>query len=391
MIFYKSSKLKMAKKNFNMNIIYVLFPFIIILSKIVRYTLMKNVLVDFGIGHNWLFFINSNMSADEILSYSIASGANGVSILIYRMINFFNLDNYVHFEIYISIIFNILLFFLIFSGRKKYLSFFDFIFIIVSIAVLNLFDFTLAKEPIQMLFFYLMYFVLEIKYESKHKKIFYISLILLLASFTFRIYYLLILAYTLITYFFFDKFLKNKKVIKKKYILAFVLSIGMIYFIILTVLKNFSYDNYLELLRVRTREADAVTQIDNIFDSSNLILFSVNYILMFVRMLFPIELVTLGPKYIMYILYQIMITIYVFKNILNLKKNRDSINIAIYLFVGFLFGSATFEPDFGSWIRHEAVLFPIFYFIIKDNSKTKVVDCIERKYKNISDCSNIQL
>ena len=42
----------------------------------------------------------------------------------------------------------------------------------------------------------------------------------------------------------------------------------------------------------------------------------------------------------------------------------------MYIYYAFLLGSATFEPDFGSWIRHEAVLFPIL-LILMDAIKEK--------------------
>ena len=80
-------------------------------------------------------------------------------------------------------------------------------------------------------------------------------------------------------------------------------------------------------------------------------------------MLFPIELLLLGPKYFIYVLYQLMITLVVLKNTKNINKYSPRRRIALYIYIAFLMGSATFEPDFGSWIRHEAVLFPIFMLI----------------------------
>ena len=48
---------------------------------------------------------------------------------------------------------------------------------------------------------------------------------------------------------------------------------------------------------------------------------------------------------------------------MNINKISVDRKIAIFIYMAFLMGSAAFEPDFGSWIRHEAVLFPIFMIV----------------------------
>lgn len=53
-------------------------------------------------------------------------------------------------------------------------------------------------------------------------------------------------------------------------------------------------------------------------------------------------------------MYQLIKTIRQYNSI---TSNR---RIAVAIYLAFLLGSATFEPDFGSWVRHEAVLFPIY-------------------------------
>ena len=57
----------------------------------------------------------------------------------------------------------------------------------------------------------------------------------------------------------------------------------------------------------------------------------------------------------------------VIKVTLNYKKISDIRRISLYIYFAFLLGSATFEPDFGSWIRHEAVLFPILLILMDIN------------------------
>ena len=44
-------------------------------------------------------------------------------------------------------------------------------------------------------------------------------------------------------------------------------------------------------------------------------------------------------------------------------------NVALLIICGFIFSSVAFEPDFGSWVRHESVVFPLFIVIMDLHSK----------------------
>ena len=80
-------------------------------------------------------------------------------------------------------------------------------------------------------------------------------------------------------------------------------------------------------------------------------------------MLFPIELLRLGLKYLPYVIYQVIISLFVVKTLITMKENTNTRNLALYIYLGFLCASALFEPDFGSWVRHEAVTFPILLIL----------------------------
>ena len=70
-----------------------------------------------------------------------------------------------------------------------------------------------------------------------------------------------------------------------------------------------------------------------------------------------------------------MITLLLIRSIKRLHVNKQSVNLATYVFVGFLLGSALFEPDFGSWVRHESVAFGVTFIMgeligIKETKRT---------------------
>lgn len=353
-------------------VIIVAMVFLIAGAKVVRYTIMKSVLVDEGAGHGMLemikhdttLMIEENQTEEEI-------GASERTVKIFEKLNFFELTTYEGFEIYITVLWNIILMIIIFSLRKK-LNMIQAIFLILTILVLNIFNFNLAKEPIQMLYFVLMYIVITSKALKDSFKYILCFGILYWASVTFRTYYILIALFMLGASWICKTFILMKDRLKLFDVVVVITALGVGYFLLLTVAKTAMPEEYSELIRVRTRETEARTDISNWItnDDSNLVLFTVDYLIMLIRMMVPVELITFGPKYWPYVAYQVMITFYAVMALKNIKKNHKSKNVALYVYLGFLCGSATFEPDFGSWVRHEAAIAPVL-FVLADMYKFK--------------------
>lgn len=357
-------------KNIETRVLYVLFPILIIVGKIIRHTIMKESLVDTGVGHTFINQILCGSFSFKLLDVdTMSSHVGGNTIVIYKILDIFKLSTYIEWEIYISILWNILLLIII-SRLGKTLKTNQFIFVALSVIVLNIFDFTLAKEPIQMLYFVVIYAVLCSRNITYRTKYVYTIGIVLFAVFTFRSYYILVVAFMLMAHFLCNIFIIGKNKVKIKDIFFIFCIIAIFYCVFLTVMKIKMPEQYQELIRVRTRTSNAVTDMRNIFHTTNLFVFSVDYLIMLIRMMFPVELIRLGVKYIAYVIYQFLVTFYIIKSVKRIKSNGKSKNIALFLYIGFLFASAAFEPDFGSWIRHEAVLFPIMLVV----SDVKVIE-----------------
>ncbi len=362
------------KQNFfvKTTVIIISMIFLIAGAKVVRHTIMKEVLVNMSIGHGMVAMINNQNSIlyDEEISEE-EMGATQKSAMIFKNINFFELVSYEEFEVYITVLWNIMLVAIIFSLRKK-LNVLQAIFLVLTILILNIFDFNMAKEPVQMLYFVLMYVVITSKALKDNFKYIFCFLILYWASLSFRTYYILIALFMLGSSWICKTFILMKDRLKALDIITVIVAFGVGYFLLLTVAKTAMPEEYQELVRVRTRETLAKTDISNWItqDASNLPLFTLDYLLMLVRMMVPVELITFGPKYWPYVAYQIMVTFYVIMALKNIKRNHKSKNVALYVYLGFLCGSATFEPDFGSWVRHEAAIAPIL-FVLADMYKFK--------------------
>jgi len=363
------------KENFfvKTTVIIVSMIFLILGAKVIRYTIMKSVLVDESSGHGMVDMINYNSNTMVSSEYQTEEELNAATrtVKIFKNLNFFELNTYGEFEIYITIIWNAILLIIMFAMRKK-LNVMQAVFLVLTILVLNIFNFNLAKEPIQMLYFILIYIIITNKAINETFKYWICFGILYWASATFREYYILIAGFMIGASWICKTFMLAKDKLKFFDIVVVVFALGVGYFLLLTIAKNVLPEEYYELVRVRTRETEARTDISNLItdDDSNLVLFTLDYLLMLVRMMVPVELLTFGPKYWPYVAYQVMITFYVISALKNIKKNNKSKNIALYVYLGFLCGSATFEPDFGSWVRHEAAIAPVL-FILADMYRFK--------------------
>lgn len=345
-----------SKKN-----LLILWSLIVVFAKIIRYTVLKVTLVDAGIGHSMLTYINSHNTSFLLFDSGGSSvDTTGNATFFFDKLNFMGLSSYVSFEIVITICWNILLMLLMRKCVERFNDLQTF-FLIVSILALNIFDFTLAKEPIQILFFIFIFYVLESRRSSIKVKLILSVSCILLSVLTFRAYYILLLiwafVFALMDYFF------MKKKVNLKTIIMICVAIVICYIIMMTFLQKTASSSYLEIVRVRTRQSSATTDIRALFDSENIVLFSINYVLVLLRIMFPIELIRFGIKFVIYVGVQIIMSLVYFRSLFNIRSLNQCEIIALYLFSGFILMSAFFEPDFGSWIRHEVAAFPLLLIL----------------------------
>lgn len=146
------------------------------------------------------------------------------------------------------------------------------------------------------------------------------------------------------------------------FILIFIAVFALIY-----LSQYISYEDYEAVLHVRDshRNEGAATAIIDVFETNgNLTMYMINYVINAIRMMFPVELLTKGVFYIPFVLYQCFILFYIALIIKRLNRQIDSVTIlSIAILFGYLLGSFMFEPDFGSFVRHEAATFPILHLI----------------------------
>ena len=413
------------------NFLYWFIP-IIIAAKTVRWTIMyyKLVLMSIGNGMALRMYLGMYQFRMSVLTQTsnVSSVAESNAGALFNAINFFNCIFIEDWEIYISIIYNIITFFLVldFYKRTPQAGIKENIFIYLGVAILNIFCFCLSKEPYQMLFFILMALAI-IKGKTYQQKSIFLVAVLFLTILLSRKYYGLVLIYYFflqyIVRYFFDNVNYHTRNGKQKLLSNIFFTsiiIGFAYFFLLSYLATSDESTYTEMIdanyRDMNRSSVADSEIVPFFPKGNRIFASFDYIFKIFRLMFPIELLIKGRiKYIFFVVFQSLLVSFIGRAFINRKKkaisedeeeeeeeekelatvgdnvseNEEEANYyeeieeeekelrlpqeedrrlsrtsALYLYLAFLFCSAAFEPDFGSWIRHQGVALPIILLIL---------------------------
>lgn len=353
---------------------------LIIISKIVRWTIMKPQLVDTSAGWGMTNIINYN----RIPNFSFNGNATANAMHLFDSINIFNINSYIGWEIFITILYNIPVYLMIKQYYKTHplAGWKENLFIYMNVAVLNIFCFNMAKEPYQMLFFLLMYYCIMLPNATYRKKCILIVGVLLLCTIFARKYYALIIMFFIFLVFT-VRYLFQKNAKKKLtntqlaiYIMLMMLAICGLHYTFIITMGGRSPEIYEELIRVNNRSGMGTSEITPVFNANGGPLFTAEYLLKMLRLLFPIELLLIGKiTYLFLIVNQFLLVLFIiqaFKGMGQKRKKFGEIQmrhasireLALFTYIAFLLCSAAFEPDFGSWVRHQGVTFPIMLLIL---------------------------
>lgn len=288
---------------------------------------------------------------------------------IYRFFNiFFHFDNIIQWSILLGIIGNVIL---MYFAIKKYdfKNFFVTVLFYILVFFLNIYAFNISKDFIQFIIFFFVYLIYSSKLKNLLKYIFYI-LIFVIESLVFREYYVLLIPFIIVSF-----FLERKNYGFVKTFLIFLLT----FMIVVYVAKVFMPSDYNKLVNIRNStninrldSENANTIITDKIIVSNYFTYILSYFINLTRILFPFELIFDGFYYFAFFVFQVLLDIVLFISF-RVKK----VNIMSYFVLSYLFVTATFEPDFGSFIRHESSLFPIFVILFSyfeyESTRNKII------------------
>lgn len=255
----------------------------------------------------------------------------------------------------------------------------DYILFALYCVLLPIFVWNTQKEALQFFFFCIVAFC-AIKGENCPRTEGVLIILLLLWGLLFRTYYLITAAGTaaLMMLYAFPWEKVGKRQIR---ILMLLLILGAA--VLLIVIKELHpqllsrlFGGRMAVNLARIGSSDANTILLDLFENKkgSIILYLVNYGIAAVRMLFPFELIFKGAQYLPFIVLQLFWDALLLRQIIEAVQCRKngtkhseqerllSIMISWYL-VSFLF-----EPDFGSFVRHQTAAFPVAFplFTVKD-------------------------
>ena len=245
------------------------------------------------------------------------------------------------------------------------------VFILASVGLLNIYIFTIGKDVIQFAFFLGVYVVLLLPLKSMTVRIALSALILYFESTFFRQYYVLIAALVLIVYAVLSFFRRRRSLTGGDVALVIAILFASIY-VILAVSSVIMSEDYNQVMTLRDYyssgmdgNADSATFIQNWVPGGGLPIFMVNYVINAVRMMVPLELALRGPYYWPFFLFQVFVTVYLVNLLRQINRvNEPVLFLALCVFLGYALASFIFEPDFGSWTRHEAATFPVLHLLV---------------------------
>lgn len=282
----------------------------------------------------------------------------------HKAINFLHFTDINQFSIFYGLMMTPLIMFIV--SRTKEMEIREVLFTLMATGVLNIYVFNINKEMIQILYFLVIYIIVCLPINNTLLKVIGCATVFYWESLDFRSYYIIMAVMAILMYFIF-MWLRSRRNIQRKHILVVVVLCFVGVFVFFYASQYIFYDDYIEALNVRDgstgtirEQGGANSAIYNPIEvNSNLGIFMFDYVINAVRMMVPIELLFKSPGYAPFFVYQIFILIYVFQTIKKIKKMDNNMIVSLSCFMAFFWGSVVFEPDFGSWVRHEATTFPI--------------------------------
>lgn len=246
------------------------------------------------------------------------------------------------------------------------------------LGVLNIYVFNLSKEIIQLCVFAAIWCVSQRRRLSYRWSVCLCMVLLYAESVFYRFYYLLTAFFMMILAILFPRLLKSGKRTGRlrKTILLFI-AVFLILWIFLAVCRVLKPAEYQNLMQIRNRltihregrDASQTLILNLLADNGNHLLFLINYIINGFRMLFPVELLFRGVYYWPFIFFQLLCTSMFIYNLLYYQRLEREQKLELCVMCAYLLTAFFFEPDFGSFIRHEAATAPVLLPLLLCNQR----------------------
>lgn len=320
------------------------------------------------------YFYDSNrileMVNQKVVDHNWYEGSYKVAVDFFRKINFFHFTEHIQWSLFGGVLLTIVV--MIIFSRVKGLDFQQVIFGMMCVGLLNIYVFNISKDALQFGMFAFIYIVVSIERIPLFLRALATAGLLYWMSTIYRSYYIIMaffFAVIFLVFYVIRKSIQNKgtklKVFHYLFIIVGLYAMVCVFMFSARVLFKSDYQAVLEA-RNYSNQQGQTSVIKEPFEhnNSNLPIFLVDYGIDAIRMMFPIELVTIGVFYLPFFAFQVFMLFYTVRGIKYLDKIDDKAFIGLCVFIAFFQGSVLFEPDFGSFVRHEAATFPAIILMV---------------------------
>lgn len=306
------------------------------------------------------------------------SGSYETAANVFRSINVLGLTTLTQWSWILGLALTVLIFFMILRLPEPDMP--QVVFLLACVGLLNIYIFDIGKDVIQFAFFFAVYLVLLLPLQNSMVKILLAAGILYFESKVFREYYILIAALVVAMYCILVMFRQAKKLSPHGKIVAMIVSMYLLVCAVMVVSRVVMPGAYQQIMTVRSDSLDgrssdvaSATLINNWIGGNNttsLPLFLINYLINVLRMMLPFELAVRSLQYLPFFFFQLAVTVYLVHLFGKISEIEDEVQLlAVAVFLGYLLASVIFEPDFGSWVRHESATFPVLHLLVMSRNQ----------------------
>lgn len=350
------NKRKIYKENLD-TFILLCIP-VAILAKIVEHLLLPEK-----------YFYDSDRINNMVLNpewkYGWFTGSYKVASDLFRKINIFNFTTLLQWSIFLCIVMMIII--IIMFIRCEGINLSQAIFGLMCVGLLNIYIFNISKDVIQFGIFFIIYLVVSMKNMPIWLKVILATIVLYWESLVYRSYYIIISFFFIVIYCVFAMMRKKIEKFTFKNYAFIIIGLFILVFVFLAAAQIIFPEDYMEIMEARnySNQQGQTSAIKEVFEhNGKLEIFMVDYVINCVRMLFPIELLKNGVFYVPFIAFQVFMVFYLVRGLKEIKNLSETTLIALCVFLAYFMGSVLFEPDFGSFVRHEAATFPIIILMV---------------------------
>lgn len=292
-------------------------------------------------------------------------GSYKVAVDFFTKINIFGFTERVQWSLLLGLVFTIVL--IRMFKRCQGLDNSQIIFGVMSVALCNIYVFNICKDAIQFLIFVVMFIVVSIDALPIWLKAIIAALLLKWESDVYKSYYIIMAFFFIVIFIAFSIIRRKRRRLNWHQYIIVVVGLYAMVFVFLLAAKSIYPKDYNDIMEARnySNQQGQTSAIQEVYEhNGNLNLFFADYLIDSVRMMFPVELVTIGAFYVPFFAFQLFLFFYLVRGIKCMDELDDKSFIGLCFYLAYFLGSVLFEPDFGSFVRHEAATLPILILMI---------------------------